>query len=58
MNKINRFVFVREMISFHPEDVTVITSAFHIQWMFLKRITRVTLEYRYETTKCTQTLDK
>jgi hypothetical protein len=26
MNKLNRFVFVREEISFHPQDVTVINS--------------------------------
>jgi len=30
---------VRETISFHPEDVTVINNASHIQWNFLEVIT-------------------
>jgi hypothetical protein len=32
-----------ESISFHPEDVALITNVSHIQWKFLERITRIAL---------------
>jgi hypothetical protein len=39
-----------EPISFHREDVALITNVFHIQWKFLEGITRVALEDRYQKT--------
>jgi hypothetical protein len=43
-------VLGRETISFHPEDVALISSVSHMQWKFLERIARVTLKDRYQTT--------
>jgi hypothetical protein len=42
---VREVALARGMISFHPEDVTVINSASHMPWMFLeKKNTLVALE--------------